>query len=307
MCKMHFVAEKNLIFVLPYDIIDIRTITLILYPIYYVEELPMKLRKGLKGLALMLAIVLSLSMFACGDKEENVDSGNATAETVGITDTDAPKETVAETEGEKSDTVASEATETEIPVESETETDAPQVKCKHTNAGLSVEKGCIIWCPDCESQAGAKTYHKNKLTYVDGEGYYSICSECHQRSGDGKNYLVEWNAETLGTVNASGIAGVYNADGGYTRFEGNGKTAEAYMHVVLADEANYEVTGQYMMIKYRTNVAEFMTEGESEPNYKGNFQIYCATSTAQVGKGKMIDFKSLSDGEWHIAVFDLSD
>lgn len=257
-----------------------------------------------RWLAVALAMALFLSLFSCGGKKEDTASGTqASVEAL----TEASSESERATSVEAGDTEVEATSETETTAVTETETDAPQVKCKHKNASLSVEHGCVMWCPDCESPAGAKAYHKNKLTYVNGEGYYSICSECSQRSGDGKKYLVEWDAEALGALDAAGIVGVYNADGGYTRFEGDGKTSEAYMQVVPADEANYEVTGQYLMIKYRTNVSEFVAEGETEPNYVGNIQIYCSTTTAKVESGRRIDFKGISDGEWHIAVLDLAD
>lgn len=268
----------------------------------------MKINYSFKWLALVLALILSLSLFACADESvDGVDDSKTTdtkAEEVTEKETDAEESKATESDETKA-TEATEVTETES--ETEAATEPPVAKCKHKNAEVSIEKGCIVWCPDCESQVGQKTYHKNSLVYFDNDGYYNVCSICNQKNGDGKRYLVDWNAEALNGANAAGIVGVYNEAEGYTRFEGNGKVHEAHFAVVPADEFNSEITGQYLMIKYRTNVSQFIADGEATTNYPGNIQIYYSTATATVGKGKLIDYKATVDNEWHIAIFDLSD
>lgn len=287
--------------------------------------------KWTRAILVLMSCLLALSLFACGDKEtDDGGSEKPTAEkaTEAATEdeSDVQKETAAETaeqtdptgnqtdegsgadETEKSDESSDGSTAENTEESAPEETKAPEtVKCKHKNAEISIEKGCIVWCSDCESRVGAKTYHKNSMVYFDNEGFFELCANCGTKAGEGKKYLVEWDAKSLGEVNANGLLGVYNQEGDYTRFEGDGKTFEAHMPIITADAFNTEVTGQYFMMKYRTNIDSYNPEGEPEKNYKSNIQIYCGTQTESAGKGRLIDKTLVSDDQWHIVVIDLSD
>ena len=209
---------------------------------------------------------------------------------------------------EEETTVTEEETTVTEEETTEAETEAP--KCKHRNAGVSYEKGCIIWCPDCESQVGVSVRHKNELKYVDGEGYYDVCKNCGTKTGDGAPYLVDWNAEALNEQKLgkyqNAIVGVYNEDGNYTRFEGNGSLYEGQMNVVTADEFNTAVTGQYVLIKYRTNIADYNNPDDPKKIYNGSIELYYGTEKAAAGQGEHAVFNLISDNEWHIMVIDLS-
>ena len=302
-------------------------------------------RNNLKRfVSLLVALIMTVSLFACDGGEEaaggevkttekpqetvtesttakteatsldsteteNVTSEAVTTETETETETSetAASETATETTEGETATTQTETSETETE-ESETETE--KVSCKHRNAGVSYEKGCIIWCPDCESQVGVQTRHKNSIQYVDGEGYFEVCSNCQTKSGDGAPYLVNWSAEALDGYKLgkyqNAIVGVYNADGNYTRFEGNGSLYEGQMNVVTADEFNTAVTGQYVLIKYRTNIADYNNPDDPKKIYNGSIELYYGTQKAAAGQGEHAVFNLISDNEWHIMVIDLS-
>lgn len=296
------------------------------------------MKKFVRFATLLLAIVMALSLFACDGGEEAESSKKPESQTTEESTTakteettngastetettveeatsseteteEATSETEPETSETQTETTATQTTESETAgAESETETTKPA--CKHRNAGVDYEKGCIIWCPDCESQVGVQTRHKNEIKYIKGEGYFEICRNCQTKTGDGAPYLVEWSAEALNEYKLgkfeNAIVGVYNKEGDYTRFEGNGQLFEGQINVVPADAFNSTVTGQYLLIKYRTNIADYNNPDDPKKIYNGSIEMYYGTNSAAPGQGMHSSYELINDDEWHVVVFDLS-
>ena len=166
------------------------------------------------------------------------------------------------------------------------------------------EKGsCAVNCANCGERSG-KYAHNFSFTYVSGIGYCSFCEGCSTMRGEAQDFIIELPAETLGGYNASGILGEYR-DGGFTRFEGNGEAFEAILNLINDENATV-VTGQYLIIKYRTNVAEYAPDAEEEHNYNGIIEIFRSTVDVATSGSKAIRYQTVSDGEWHFCVIDLS-
>lgn len=97
------------------------------------------------------------------------------------------------------------------------------------------------------------------------------------------------------TTNAtSSVANVtVSEDGSFIRYERNG--TQSYDLNVILLTGNQNVTGQYVVIKYRT---DHMASGE--------FWANTVENSHSTGKANF-SMKYVTDGEWHIAVIDLSE
>ncbi|MBQ8407689.1 MAG: hypothetical protein IJY39_02360 [Clostridia bacterium] len=89
-------------------------------------------------------------------------------------------------------------------------------------------------------------------------------------------------------------------DGTYFTFTGSGSDAnpEAYMNIYTATMQGETLSGQYLVIKYR--VPKTNTEA------MGRTEFFTSTQNTGAKAGDNFGFNPIADGEWHVAVFDVS-
>ena len=167
--------------------------------------------------------------------------------------------------------------------------------------GTKVVK-CTVVCAGCEAPVeGEAKQHGAFKTNAKGE---AICTECNENVGPteaifGANgFDAYFSAEHICGVTVASHGAVLNDDGS-VRYEGNGNAWEKYVEFFI-NENNTAVLGQYMVIKYKTNI--------TDPNYT-KMQIYASTKTKAPSEIAWSDIKVVNlnrDGEWHIVVVDLA-
>lgn len=170
----------------------------------------------------------------------------------------------------------------------------------HTPGEPDSDNGCAVACAKCGVSLGIQ-HGSIKYNYTEDTGYKGSCSVCKQVIVDSTPFMVYAPAESLNGASASGIIGVFDQKGGYTRFEGNGKVYEGSLFLPIDSISE---TGNYIIIKYRTNISDFAPETGESP-YGGNIQIYHGTESANPGEGGSSSANLISDKEWHILVVDL--
>ncbi len=168
-----------------------------------------------------------------------------------------------------------------------------------------------------EDKLHNKHYYDGYFAYYDGNGTYSYTFPIDIGDGSARTFKVDasedfkkWpeipkteNASSLdvyidheqisATATSSHGMGKIELGDSYVRFYGDGTTGEAYFTPFKPTNA----TGQYVVFKYRYN------EG-----FRGNneAQIYTSTVNAQAENADFFRMKLNTDGEWHIAIADLT-
>ncbi len=174
--------------------------------------------------------------------------------------------------------------------------------------------------PDKE---GNLHYYDGYCVYYDGDGTYSYTFPVDMTAGESRSFRIEaledftpWPEEPEITepemplnhyIDAAAIYDLTNGqipvgkievaeDGSFIRFYGDGATPEAAFKCYgIKDE---ESVGQYLVVKYR-----FPTTNTEH----SDFQFYSSTVSGGASPSEYFFIGSLKrDGEWHIAMIDLS-
>ena len=171
-------------------------------------------------------------------------------------------------------------------------------------------------------KVGYEHHYDGYNVYYDGDGTYSYAFTVNMDNVDSRTFKIVADEDFKGwpeivDQGANDPINVYvdpeelaaaaaantgiskaevSADKSYTRFYGNDSNPEGFFNVFTS--MSDEVTGQYLIIKYRIS---------SEIAQKVNFQIY--TSTVNAGAVAADNFNMpgcIQDGEWHILVCDMT-
>ncbi len=174
--------------------------------------------------------------------------------------------------------------------------------------------------PDNE---GNLHYYDGYCVYYDGDGTYSYTFPVDMTDAESRTFRIEafedfteWPEEPEIVeqdlplnhyLDAEGIYDLTNGqtpvskielaeDGSYIRLYGDGVTPEAAFKCFSGQEG--KAVGQYLVIKYR-----FPTTNTEH----SDFQFYSSTVASGAGPGEYFFIGSLKrDGEWHIAIIDMS-
>ena len=176
--------------------------------------------------------------------------------------------------------------------------DEDKAACTHQY--VSADESCHGTCCFCKADMG--TQHDVKEFCVDDETTRTYTKACVNCGGEVKySYTVEFgeakpnvfiNANTI--YEKGGVVACNKAlsqDGSYVTFTDQSGAAEGYWNVYGGDGS---VTGQYLLMKYRTNDAT----GEMYVGANNGF-------TGAQG-GDEFYFSPVTDGQWQIVVIDLS-
>ena len=89
-------------------------------------------------------------------------------------------------------------------------------------------------------------------------------------------------------------------DASYITFTGSGNSSntEAYMNIYTAAMPGTIESGQYLVIKYRVP--------KSNTESVGRMEFFISTVNTGAKSGDSFGFNPTTDGEWHIAIFDVS-
>jgi hypothetical protein len=93
-------------------------------------------------------------------------------------------------------------------------------------------------------------------------------------------------------IKGSNFASELNEEGGYTRFYRTGEGEDGFINLIPIGSSDGSVTGQYMVIKYRTDHMKYITG-------------FASTAPAMNG-GANYNVSAIADSDWHITVIDLS-
>ena len=186
--------------------------------------------------------------------------------------------------------------------------------CTKCNAMLNADGEVIQAIPEKELDA---TAHGEMVeTYTDsdtGRTYKKACADC----GEGKVYEYTINTGatkpnvivTAGTLaqlkgaNASMGEAILADDGSYVRFNSSTtSTAEGYFMPYVGDGT---VTGQYMIIRYRTNTKQnwelFVGANNGQSGFAAGDNFRLAYNYPEWSEGGMT-----ADGQWRTTILDLA-
>jgi hypothetical protein len=178
-----------------------------------------------------------------------------------------------------------------------------------------------VKCSVCEEFITAQTVipatnHANKTdkayiaptTAEDGWKAHTVCPDCG-KVWDAKGEELEavptiekivpttnyfWGVEELKdkTTGTAPSKTIVSDDRSYVRFERTGAGSDGSLYFIDLPELTDKVSGQYFIIKYRTN--ETISEG------------FGKTVDGKLGGGDWMSVNLKSDEKWHIAILDLS-
>ena len=176
--------------------------------------------------------------------------------------------------------------------------DADRAACTHQY--INVDENCYGVCSFCKADLGNQ--HNVKETYVDNgttRTYKKACVNCG--GAEEYSYNVEFGANKPNVfINAGDIfekgsvtncTKTLSADGTYVTFTDKAGASEGYWNVYAG---NGSVTGQFLLIKYRTN--------------NTMFEFYLGANNGRNGAagGEEFYFNPVTDGTWQVAIIDMS-
>ena len=174
----------------------------------------------------------------------------------------------------------------------------------HAPMEVDPDNNCNIVCSLCEAVIEEGVHGETELRYVEGDGYADFCKACNNNATEFRPFNVYFDAAALDGVPAETTTGVYNAEGGFTRYAGNENTYEAYIHLGRMISGN---TGNYLIIKYKTNIGQIKPVEGKKNNYNSTIQFYYGTETDEAGKGASKQMSLVSDDQWHIIIYNFHD
>ena len=186
-------------------------------------------------------------------------------------------------------------------------------------------KTYVLDSSETPDKVGYFHYYDGYSVYYDGDGTYSYSFVTTMTDGESRTFrlradeeFVEWPGREFVLVEAPNLLDVYLDDqelydkllnssrfgksvkcDGYTEVYPNTESApgEAYVSVFSNSSETYE-TGNFLVVKYRVP----STNSEKI----GNFEFWSSTTIKTPTAGNYFSFSPISDGEWHVAVIDLS-
>ena len=256
------------------------------------------------------------------EKTDDTTEPKAPATTVADDDdddtTEAPATTVAD---DTAETTAEETTETETETATEsdgesdtTETTAEETTTACAHASVTYNDNCDAICSSCGEILATEVHPDHAETYVDENGvrtYTVKCAVCDKPLYEYTMQLGEIAPELIITadklslmVKATGenISAEMAEDGSYVTLHNTpGIKDEGCFTAYVGDGS---VTGQYMLIKYRTTgtipqqIWVGANNGNDEPSKGDSFYLKTLENNSMAG--------FVSDGEWRVTVIDLA-
>ena len=208
----------------------------------------------------------------------------------------------------------SETTETQTETDTDTETMTEEsTACVHSNTHFNSD--CDEICDGCGEILGTEVHPEHTEEYVDGADFlrtYTIkCAVCGkglyeysiQLGSKAPELIITADALALmAKANGERVVPEMSADGSYVTLNNTpGVKDESYFTAYLGDGG---VTGQYMLIKYRTSstiAQQFWVganNGNEEPTKGDSFYLKPLENNSMAG--------FVADGEWRVTVVDLA-
>ena len=182
----------------------------------------------------------------------------------------------------------------------------------------------VLDSSETPDETGYYHYYDGYAVYYDGDGTFSYSFVTTMTSGTSRTFRLSADekferypveippkanidllkvfadAKELADIakNKQSIFGeiTMGEDDKYVTLSGNGTSKEAYFSV-YSSEGKVE-SGQYMVIKYHVP--------EENAEKLGSMQLWSSTTRTTAAEGDYTFFTPLSDGEWHVAVIDLT-
>ena len=269
-----------------------------------------------------------------GTETETTGTETATSDTEATDTSDTEATDTSDTETtESSETETTETEETECQHEDKEEVAAKAANCKKGgNEAYVICNACgVMWNTDGAvieaipetpidpdvHLAKEEVPAKLPTTKEEGNAAYSECRGCRKYwNADGEEITEDqivkypvivpttekyWGVAELDGIVISGATGskfevpAASADKSYVRFARAGASEDGNISLITtAEGTEATVTGQYFIIKYRTDSAAYIT-------------IWADTEDGSITGGENAGIPGISpDGEWHIIVLDLS-
>ena len=230
----------------------------------------------------------------------------------GTTEADKPIEPAPPVEPDGGTTEADKPIETTETTETETTAEETTAECTH--ASVSYNENCDAVCDACGEILATEVHPDHDETYVDENGvrtYTVKCAACDKPFYEYTVQIGETAPELILTAdklslmakaNGSNITFEMAEDGSYVTFNNTpGVKDEGCFTAYVGDGS---VTGQYMLIKYRTTsrIQQQLwvgaNNGNSEPSKGDSFYLKPLENNSMAG--------FVSDGEWRVTVIDLA-
>ncbi len=245
----------------------------------------MKRSNWMKLVLIVLAISMTLSLFACGDPEtttaapgpEPTESESNTT-TEGTDPESNPPETTNESDPETSEPETSEP-ETSEPETSEPETSEPETSAPETSEPETSE-------PETSEPETSEPETSEPET-----------SEPESETEPEIPYNVYIGYEEIANAPTNKAFGKVEKHDGYVSFYGNGVNGEA---TVTVYSGGTKVSGAYLVVKYRYPNANTTIK-------PSNIEAFMSCTNSGAVAGDSNNFHMIADGEWHVSVLNMTE